>query len=293
MNYPEDKNHSVDKLLKRTLSDEIPPEVEERMTRQLQEFQRRLDSRERQNHDHASSTFNPAWSQSFWGRTVFACASLSIAFSLFFVQLSGSRSALANTIDAIQATAGTLGAIRKASSLECEIIVRQEAVKPLHHHARWKTPNRLRLDLDRQDRSFRETWWIEENRATVFKDQNSQISTTVWNSSTEGSLHQHLSRLVTPYGLTDWIKSRWEKDEYTILNNKKLIHYVVRKQEKTLSREIFIDPVSDLPVKILAEFPNLQDGGRTSWMIEYQWNIPIDSNLMTPRINRRGNDSVE
>ena len=97
MNNTNKPKPDLDNLLKRPLKDDLPPEVETRMNRQFLSLKRRLDRAERLPEPNGWP-----WARGPFRKEILAIASAAMIVLGLTMQLSGSKTALAHTIEQLK-----------------------------------------------------------------------------------------------------------------------------------------------------------------------------------------------
>ncbi|MFH1738964.1 MAG: hypothetical protein ABIH23_08130 [bacterium] len=274
MEFLEESNDAMDRRIRETFGGDIPPQIEDRMRKRMQEFRSRLNERERESQASDSHIFS-AWGQSIWNKLAFASASLGILV-LAIIQLSGVQSPLAGVIDAIHAPSAAIKAMQETNSMECEIIVQNETGERFKHLVRWKSPDTVRVDFD-MDTIHPETWWIEGDSVTVLGPNG------VSHTTAEEALTQQDSKIslvldfARPQNLSNLLGNVLIEGKSTSQDNTDLVRYKFKNKKDFPPTEILIHPYSQLPVFIHFD-------RELGWTFSYRWNPEIDSQIMTPSV---------
>lgn len=153
----------VDDLLKRELPDDLPRETKEKMDYTLTRFREQLEV-------HSSPSFLGRWlgngaellKKFRSGRLVFSPhmfkkAAITLT-SVFFVvvgtimQMSGTRSVLAESTAAFGSSVSVVNQIRGTQELQCSIRVSSRTTEPVQYDIRWTAPGKVLVNMIKNEK---------------------------------------------------------------------------------------------------------------------------------------------
>jgi hypothetical protein len=129
----------MDELLKKTLRDDLPAEVQARMKRRLDQFRRSLEDRAQENQ-------RPAWIlRRPWvllGRAALAAAAVTLIVLGFSLSGPGRRSILSDSVASYQKLAGISWEISAAPTMECQVQFSKGGKLQQEFRIQWLSPGR-------------------------------------------------------------------------------------------------------------------------------------------------------
>ena len=152
----------LDKLIKQTLRDDLPPEAEAWMSRRFLRFKRTLDQVE-------GGDQSDAW---FWARWALQKETLAFAALIMMIlgglmHLNGSQNALAHSLEGLKTVVGISESLARATSMDCTVAIQDAAVKSASYRVRWLAAGLTRVDMDSNGGA--QTLWMS-NRVPSMAD---------------------------------------------------------------------------------------------------------------------------
>ncbi len=263
MKSPDQNDQKIERLLYDKLSGDPPAEVEKEMRGQLLEFRRQIDKYEREE-TQKSADAGPMWIRLFRERMGFACASLAV-LCLVVLQLAGTQSSLAATINAMQSPTAAAEAIQRAESMQCRVNV--EDGVDFNYKVYWNASGGIRIDLENEGQ-VEKTWLIQEESVTVIKNGQTR-SLTLDKYLSEADVENRLVyEFGTPAGLVDSLKYFWIESPTPSAKDKEPVRYELRNRPDYPLIQMSTDRDSRLPILI-----QFEKGKR--WSFHYRWNVPL------------------
>ncbi|MCP5108082.1 MAG: hypothetical protein GY950_32140 [bacterium] len=166
------QDQGIDQLLKQTLRDDLPPEVENGMKRQLNLFREKMDERDEVRTslpDRLFSLFSGfSWDDFKPARVIFSRGALAFASLLMLVvgslmQMSGSPSVLADSISTRNAALHTFNrVIISGNSMECTVEAPGEGEKAITYSIQWLEGGGCRARAVIPGEPVEKTLWINK-----------------------------------------------------------------------------------------------------------------------------------
>ena len=263
MDSSDQNNSKIEQLIHERLSGDPPAEVEKEMRGQLLEFRRQIDRYEREK-TQKSIRSGSIWTQLFQNRPGFACASLAV-LCLVVLQLAGTQSSLAATINAMQNPTAAAEAIQRADSMQCRVNV--EDGVDFNYKVSWNASDGMRIDLENEGR-IEKTWLIQDEYVTVIENGQARSSTLEKYLSEADVEDRLVYEFGTPAGLVDSLKYFWVESPTSSGKDAEPGRYELRNRPNFPSIQLSTDRDSRLPILIQFE-------KEARWSFHYRWNVPL------------------
>lgn len=265
------KYKSIEELIQRSLTDELPKDVEARFTRQIHEF---FDTRQE---EQSNSIPDFSWLQPFLDWISKPAVSYTVTAALFafmilvsaFMHISKEKNALATAIDTIQLTAKVFSAIETAYSLivkEQRIETGNDAVSNTIHWAN---------GISRIDFENGETWLIGNGQTEI--RHPGQDHTII------EPLHETAALFATPEQIKNQLMGKWNVSKREIHGSTAPIQITVENMREGYQIQLWVDPSTHLPVRIETHAVELPGGGTINWdniQMDLAWNQNVNRNGM-------------
>jgi hypothetical protein len=280
------KEHAVDELLARTFKDDLPPDMENRMQDRLLQFQ-----------DDLAGEKPAVWNSGWLPRAVLAASALLMVVAGGLLQAKGRNTALSENISLIGTSLHVADLIESSSSMLCSVKLQRENGETRQYLIRRLASGQTRIDLRWGGQQASETIWIKESVITVADwEQKSLRKLERWEQISDPFIQPLLS-LLSPENLSAVLYGEWQLRSRRQEENCEWKTYVITpsRQEVSLeaaqqaSMELTVDFCTYLPVeaqKTLAFPLESIQGEKAEIRIDFQWNAPIQPEVMDPRIEK-------
>ena len=287
MNKQKSARHPIDDLLKQTMKDDLPPEVENRLHVYFRRFQEKTDEQGKLNlnvDEWARNFFNrsdPDWRL---GRLLIKNAALVFAFIVFvillvtagFVPLTGSRSVLAESYSVLATSLNVSEQISRSNGMECSGEVVTGKGKPLTYSLKW-TPDWTQVLVISPDNIILKTFQIKNDQITIIDRTDNTLRQVEGLEHVDDPQFQPIRDFISPARLQQLLQMRWkpgisrqrgECDEgtFTVLNS-----------QARADMEITVDMCTFLPSQVIIHRPIPAPPGKEGdivMRIHFSWETP-------------------
>jgi hypothetical protein len=269
----------LDNLLKRTLKDDLPPEAEARMGRQFLRLKSSLDRTERLLEPNGW-----LWMRGPFGKEILAVASAAMMILGLVMQLSGSQSALAHSIEQLKVIVTISAGLNRASSMDCAVLKPRAGGEQTSYRVRWRAIGDVRVDMDSGDGA--ETLWISNETVSIGGPGGGDVRSMSINTMTPGPVWQPALEFMSPKILARNLGEHYGLMQSGGRSNAGTNEFLIVGREGRQDVEITIDAKTYLPkvLKKYAHDSNRTNGARNCIMqARFLWNQPIPTELFSPR----------
>jgi len=197
------------------------------------------------------------------------------------IQLGGSQSVLADSIERLTVMAAVSGSLHRATSMDCTVMKAGAANKNSQYRVRWKSVDATRIDMN-SAYGTEQTLWISEGTVSVADYANGTVRSTAiealpreWQSPMELLTPAILAQHMEKFGLRQAErKDGAGLDEFLLIG-----------EENQQMIEIAIDARTTLPKTLKRYLPDFMRTGKEKDYLEevrFQWNMPIAGELFVP-----------
>ena len=286
----------IDDLLKQTLKDDLPPELESRMKKQLKLFREKLDQSEQQLREETNGALRRLfhgeglkWMKWMFKKQVLAPASIVLVVLGAVLQITGPRSVLAESISLLKTSIIVSDRVSLAGSMECSMQVPGENDQQLKYSIQWLSPNLTRVQVKKPNQDTIKTMWISEEEITIADHATNILRKVEKVNQIDDPEFKHPLGLLSPLDLVERMDGKWRLKQYEQHGDCEWgIFTVAIPEEKTLL-ELTVDLCTFLPTnfkKLLAD-PKKESGeGKILMNVNFKWNTSIPPQLMLPKITK-------
>jgi hypothetical protein len=286
----------IDDLLKKTLKDDLPPELESRMKKQLILFRKKLEQSEQQRRKETNGALRRLfyggglkWMQWMLKKQVLAPASIIMVVLGAVLQITGPTSVLAESISLLKTSVIVSDRVSHAESMECSIQVPAENEQHFKYSIHWLSPNLTRVQLINQNQDIIKTMWISEEEITIADHATNILRKIEKVGQIDAPEFQHALGLLSPHDLVQQMEGKWRLKQYKQQGDCESGTFTVAIPEEKTLLELTVDLCTFLPTnfkKFLAA-PKKESGeGKILMNVDFKWNTSIPPQLMLPKITR-------
>lgn len=286
----------IDDLLKQTLKDDLPPELESRMKKQLKLFREKMERSEQKRRKGTNGILwrifhgeGLKWMRWMLKKQVLAPASIIMVVLGAILQITGPSSVLAESISLLKTSVIVSDRVSHARSMECSIQVLAENEQHLKYSIQWLYPNLTRVQVKKQNQNIIKTMWISEEEITIV-DHEANIMRKVKNvNQIDDPEFQPVMDLLSPLNLVERMEGKWRLKHYKQHGDCEWGTFNVAIPEQKTLLELTVDLCTFLPTgfKKFLEDPREESGeGKILMNVNFKWNKSIPPQLMVPKITK-------
>jgi hypothetical protein len=224
------------------------------------------------------------------GRWVRACRAyrqeiLAFASALMLIlgvvmQLGGSQSVLADSMERLAVMTTVSGSLYRATSMDCAVLKRNAGEEITGYRVLWNASGVTRIDMD-SARGTKRTMWISKETASVADHKGEVRSMAIsalppeWQPPTEYLTPAILAQRLERYRLTQAERQSAAQPGELRLGG----------QEDQQAIEMSVDAKTGLPIRLKKYLPDSSRMGKKLGFLEevrFQWNKPIPQELFVP-----------
>lgn len=284
----------IDEFLKQALKDDLPPEVERKMKRQLTLFREKMETKRPQRETETMSFLwrflsgqRVEWGQHILKRGVVALASIIVVVLGIHMQTTGAQGGLAESLTALGTSASVFNQVHRVESMECLINIYDKNKETLKYSIQWLSPNKTRAHLEKPGEIPFKTMWIKDQEITIVDHMKNTIRNVKNMEQIKNSQFQSILSFLSPSLLEESLQGHWVLKQFKQQEGYESGIFDVINQEERTRMEVTIDMSTNLPatIKKLLPDPTRTRGEGTVFMnISFKWNTPIPLDLMAPKI---------
>ncbi|HTY64364.1 MAG TPA: hypothetical protein VMG30_19090 [Acidobacteriota bacterium] len=270
----------LDRFLKQTFRDDIPPEAEARMNRHFRHFENNLAQQDAQAGPHRG-----LWGRGIFRKEIMAFASAALLIAGAVMHLSGNQSVLAHSIAGVKTVVTVSSRLLRVASMDCMILKRDAGNDPYSCRVRWDASGISRVDLNASTGEKR-TLWIPDGAGPRALYESLAARSTSIQAMPADPMWQPALEFLTPAILAEHLESRYglvrALHQHEAERNQVLLVGLDNQQ----AVEVAVDVATYLPITIkkYRQDSRPAGGGRACLEeIRFQWNQPIPKELLLPK----------
>jgi hypothetical protein len=285
----------IDNLLKQTLKDDLPPELESRMIKQLKLFPEKMEQSEQQRREETTGALRRIfqgeglkWMKWMFKKQVLAPASLIMVVLGAVLQITEPRSVLAESISSLKTSVIVSDRVSHASSMECLMKVPAENAQHLEYSIQWLSPDLTRVEVKKPTQDIIKTMWISEEEITIAVHVTNTMRKVERVNEINDPEFKHALGLLSPLDLVERMDGKWRLKQYEQHGDCEWSTFTVAIPEEKMLLELTVDLCTFLPTnfKIFLEDPKKESGdGKFLMNVNFKWNTSIPTQLMIPKIS--------
>jgi hypothetical protein len=279
MNKPSIPESELDPLLKRALKDDLPPEIEAGMYRQLLRFKSTLG----QSEQRLVFIKLLGMCRSIRKEILAVTSVLMMGLGLI-LQLSGTPNALAYSIEQLKATLAISAGLNRASFMNCTVLRPDSDGKQTSYHIRWRHKGDVRVDKKSDIRD--QTFWISKETVYVAAAGNDRAPEMYHNSGTANPVDQTASEFLSPQILMQYLEKHYGLIQVCGRSGAGVRDFLILGRQGTMDIEIVLDAKTYLPKKLkkYSQDSDPSQGARHCILeVSFLWNQPIAGDVFEPQ----------
>jgi hypothetical protein len=274
------KDIPMDDLLKQIFKDDLPPDVERTMKKQLSTLRMKMEQtiQEKSRTDRMGSlTLSQfreiPWIQLFLKKDVLVAASLMMIVLGGLLQSSGFSNSLKKNLSILGTSVAVSSQINQAQSMICCIQMSEEAENPLTYSIQWLSPNLSKIKVSEEEIII-----ADHIKNTLHKEKHPL--------RTMDPLLQPIIGYLSPAELMEQMFGMWQLKNYEQRDECQWGTFTVSLPEENAVLEATVDLCTYLPLSIKKIHSTKERaGGELIMNVQYSWNEPISSETFSPKIS--------
>jgi len=286
----------IDEFLKQALKDDLPPEAERKMKRQLTLFREKMEGKRPQRETETISFLwrllsgqKVEWGQHMLKRGIVALASIIVVVLGIHMQTTGAQGGLSESLTALGTSASVFNQVRRVESMECLINIYDKNKETLKYSIQWLSPNKTRAHLEKPGEIPFKTMWIKDQEITIVDHMKNTIRNVENIEQIKNSQFQPILSFLSPSLLEESLQGQWVLKQFKQQEDYESGIFDVIYQEERTRMEVTINMSTNLPITIkrLVHDPTRTRGeGDIFINIFFKWNKPVPLDLMVPKIQK-------
>jgi len=286
----------IDDLLKQTLKDDLPPELESSMKKQLILFRKKMEQPELQRREEANRALRRLfhggglkWMQWMLKKQVLAPASIIMVVLGAVLQITNPSSVLAESISLLKTSIIVSDRVSHAESMECSIEMPAENEQYYEYFIQWLSPSLTRVQVKKPNQDIIKTMWISDDKITIADHATNTLRKVEKVNQIDAPEFHHALRLLSPLDLVEQMEGKWRLKQYKQHGDSERGTFTVAIPEENTILELTVDLCTFLPTslkKFLADSNEESDEGKILMNVNFKWNKSIPPQLMLPKITK-------
>lgn len=292
----------INNLIKKTLKDDLPLDVESSMKKQLTLFRKKMEQSAPQHRMEIGKAFGrlfqgegPPWIQWMFKKSILASVSIIMVALGGFLQISGSHSALAESISLLETSVLVSDQVSRIGSMECSMQVSTKNDTSLIYSIQWLSPNLARVDVKKPDKTIIKTMWLKDEEITIADNIKNTLRKGNNFDEINDPQFQPVIGFLSPLDLVERMYGRWQLKQYKQHGDCEWGTFFITIPEEKALLEITVDLCTYLPINIKKFLPNstIESGKEEILMnVHFNWNIPIPPQLLLPKSMKESHNNV-
>ncbi len=289
----------VDELLKETLKDDLPAEAEPRMKMRFAEFREKADEPGHRTATRPAKSwrklflpeYSPAAVRWIFNRQALALLSVFMLAVGGFLQATGQRSVLAESLTSLRTSVSVAANTRQSGSMECRAHVAVEEGVPSDYVLRWIQPGMARVDVQKAG-EVRETLWITDGEFIVTDHLKNTSQKFANLEQLRNSVFQPVMDFISPARLAGNMEHGWRLERFEQKAGSRQGTFIFLNHEKGTHLEMTVDLDSYLPIRISRLRPSTGKGGPAEELmrLDFTWSQPdSDLGVNSEILRKKGN----
>lgn len=260
--------HPIDDLLKQTLKDDLPIEVENRLYIHLRRFQEKTAKQKTfiLNGDGFLKKIFTAFTgvNLEWGlmRLLIKSTALVFAFVVFvillvtagFVPLNDSRNALAESLSTLTTSLNVSQQISRSNGMDCSVETVTGKGRHLNYSIKW-TPGWTRVQVIGPDHIIVKTLQIKNDRVTIMDHTNNILRRVKDLEHLDDPQFQPVMDFISPAHLQERMQVKWNPGLYRKWGDCDAETFTVLNSREKADMEIMVDLCTFLPIEMTTYRP--------------------------------------
>jgi hypothetical protein len=287
MNIKKSSQLPIDNLLKQTLKDDLPPEVENRLYIQLRQFQEKTVKQEKLQLNFfgfVRNFFNLKSQEWRLERHLIKSAALTFALVVFIILLAAAivvpitstPGVLAESFSTLTTSLYVSGQISQANAMECSVEAVTGKGERLNYSIRW-TPDQTRVHILEPGKTIMKTLLVKNGDITIIDNINDTIRHGKDLEHMDDPQFQPIIHYLSPANFRERLQVKWGPRSYRQQGDCDVGTFAVLNPGEKVDTEVIVDMCTFLPTRMIKyrPIPN-QPGqeGEIIMSIHFAWVTP-------------------
>jgi hypothetical protein len=275
MNKTDMPEPELEKLLRKTLMDDLPLDAEDRMKRQFHNFKQTLATKKQ-----SSEAFGYLRKLQWFRKEIIAIASISMICLGLAMQVGDPQSALAHSIEQLKIFIPICASLNRTSTMDCTMLKIDPDKGQITYRIRWTSSGGVRVDI--RAANYAQTLWLSKGIIFIAHAGSSAVNSMPLNETTLGLVLQPALGVLSPM-----ILGKQLHRGYGLMHSSGTSEFMIAGLEGQQEIVMAVDATSFLPKTLKHYSTNLDRIDSTrDCLVEarFLWNKPISAELFIPRI---------
>lgn len=297
MNIKKSSQLPIDNLLKQTLKDDLPPEIENRLYLQFRRFQEKTAKQEKLQLNFfgfVKKFFNLSILEWSLGRQLIRSAALTFSFVVFiillvaaiFVPITGSQSVLAESFSTLTTSLYVSGQISRVNGMKCSVVAVTGKGERLSYSIQW-TPDQTRVDIIKPGKIVVKTLLVKNDHVTIIDNTNNTVRHGKGLGNLDDPEFQPISAYLSPTDFRESLQEKWGPGSYRELGDCDEGTFSVVNLGEKGDTEVIVDMCTFLPTRMIRYRPMPMQAGKKGEIvlsIDFTWETPFVPRLIDQKI---------
>jgi hypothetical protein len=278
MNRSNFQEPDLAKILKQGLKDDLPPEIEARISRQFLNFRRTLDQP-----GCIAAAAAWSWMHGLFRKEILAIASAILLILGIVMQIGGPQTVLAHSIERLKVVAAVSMSLNRTAFMDCTIMKSGLSGERIYYHVRWRANGDARVDM--VSGGSRQTIWISKETISRSSSDGGSIHSMPLTTIAPGPVWQPAMEFRTPAALAKNIEEQYGLMQTGAKSGAGSGEFLVLGREDRQAVEITVNAGTYLPKALKKYAPDSGDtnGSRVCLLeVQFHWNQPSPGELFVP-----------
>lgn len=297
MKIQKSSQHPIDNLLKQTMKDDLPPEVENRLNIQLRQFQEKTGKQEKLQlifYGLVKNFFtisNPVWRL---GKQLIKSAALTFAFVVLiilmaaasFVPITGSPGVLAESFSTLTTSLYVSQQISRANAMQCCVEAVTGKGERLTYSLKW-TPDRTRVHIIKPGKIIVKTLLVKNDYVTITDKTNNTVRYGKCLEYMDDQQFQPILDYISPTNFRERLQVKWDPGSYRQRGDCDEGTFSVVNPGEKGDTEVIVDMCTFLPTRMIKYHPvptQPEQEGEIVMSVHFTWETPFIPRLIDQKI---------
>jgi hypothetical protein len=268
----------LDEILKQGLKDDLPSEIEARMSRQFLNFKRALDQP-----GCLAAAAAWSWMHGLLRKEILAFASAILLILGIVMQIGGPQTVLAHSIERLKVVAAISMSLNRAAFMDCTVTKPGANGESISYRVLWRANGDARVDM--VSGGSQQTMWISGESISLTSSDGGSIHSIPLTTIALGPGWQPAMEFRTPALLAKNMEEQYGLMQTGAKSGAESGEFLVVGREERQAVEITVNAKTYLP-KVLKKYA-LDSGGLNKSRlclvdVRFHWNQPSPGELFVP-----------
>jgi hypothetical protein len=290
-NNAQSKGTHIEHLLQQTLEDDLPPDVQITMKKQLDQFRKKMEEdatqkalAERKILRRKPPIRGLRWAQLLFSKEVLVVLSLLMIVLGGFIQSSGSSNQLTEYLSVLGTSVAVSNEMSRSHSMECTIQMPRDNKQPLHYLIQWLSPNLSKIQVKESENILLKTIWLSEEELIIADHVNDRVYNEGYAALFNDPVIRPVLGYLAPAELAERMYGEWKTDQTEQKGKCEQRTFTISLPNEKALLEVAVDLRTFLPVSLKKILPSEeQTDQRLILNVRYTWNVPLFPEQLSPK----------